>query len=35
VLQAEIFDRSSERDTSREYSNHRIFGSLNWGAQPR
>jgi hypothetical protein len=35
VLQAEILDRSSERDTSREYSNHRIFGSLNWGVATR
>jgi hypothetical protein len=32
VLQAEFIERISPRDPTREFKNHRIFGSLTWGA---
>ncbi len=35
VVQAEVVDRRSARDPSREFSNNRIFASLNWGVLTR
>ena len=32
VIQAEFVERNSDRDHLREYTNHRIFGTLTWGA---
>jgi hypothetical protein len=32
AVEAEFSHRTSERDTSREYSNRRIMATLNWGA---
>lgn len=35
VVQADFIDRRSARDPSREFKNHRIFGTLSWGATTR
>lgn len=32
VIQAELIERDSTRDRIREFKNHRIFGTLTWGA---
>jgi hypothetical protein len=32
VLQAEFTERDSERDALRGFKNHRVFGTLTWGA---
>jgi hypothetical protein len=32
VIDGEFWHRTSERDTSRDYRNHRIMATLNWGA---
>ena len=32
VIQAELIERDSSRAHTREFENHRIFGSLTWGA---
>jgi hypothetical protein len=35
IVEVEFTDRTSERDPTREYRNHRIFATLNWGASTR
>jgi hypothetical protein len=35
VVEIELSHRTSERDPSREYRNHRILATLNWGAANR
>jgi hypothetical protein len=35
VIDAEFLHRTSPRDLSREYRNHRIAASLTWGALNR
>jgi hypothetical protein len=35
VVELELSHRTSERDASREYRNHRIVATLNWGASNR
>jgi hypothetical protein len=35
VVAGEFIDRGSALDLARTYSNHRIYGSLNWGASHR
>ena len=35
VVDAEFSHRSSERDVARDFRNHRIVASLNWGALNR
>jgi hypothetical protein len=35
VLTAEYVERESATDVTREYTNHRIFGALNWGVTSR
>jgi len=32
IIQAEFTERDSERDALRGYKNHRVFGTLTWGA---
>ena len=32
VIQAEFIERDSPRDRLREFTNHRIFGTVTWGA---
>jgi hypothetical protein len=35
LVEVEFVERTSARDPSREYENHRIFATLNWGASTR